>query len=137
LPLVFCDRRHPPRQRELSAGELAVRIATNGSRGVLAWCDECSRWSSDAIATAYVCGRGIDLSALPVATDHRGLLAICSVKGCGSDDVELDHFAPRGIFGEEADEWPTAFLCRKHHAEWGQRVTPSLNPPPKLRSSGV
>lgn len=85
----------------------------------------------------YVRGRGIDPDSLPVSSDYRGLLAICSVKGCGSDDVELNHFAPRGIFGEDADQWPTAFLCRKHHAEWGYRVTPQLNPPPRQRTTGL
>lgn len=138
MPLITCDSRHPPRQRDLSGEDLGVLIAANGTFQVRARCYECRRWSSGAIAHAYIRSLGINpLQDLPVIRDHRGYLAICAVIGCGSDDVELNHFAPRAIFGKDADDWPTAFLCRRHHREWGQRVTPSLNPPPRLRTTGV
>ena len=134
MPLVHCDTRHSPRQRQLAGADLGVRIATNGTFQVVAWCPECERWSSGPLAHAWVRSLGIDPTRdLPIIFDNRGLPAICSVKGCGSDDVELNHFAPRAIFKGEADDWPTAYLCRKHHREWGERVTPSLNPPRRLR----
>ena len=48
--------------------------------------------------------------------------------GCGSDEVEWHHFGPQAIFEEEADKWGIVALCRKHHQEWGERVTPSAEP---------
>jgi hypothetical protein len=117
--------------------DLGVVIAANGSFQFRARCYECRRWASSSIAHAYVYSLGLRFTDIEVIRDARGYLAICSVRGCGSDDVELNHFAPRAIFGTQADEWPTAFLCRKHHQEWGQRVTPQLNPPAKLRTSGI
>lgn len=113
-------------------------IAANGTFQVRVRCYECKRWSSAGIHHDFVRALGLNpLQDLPVIRDARGFLAICSVVGCGRDDVELNHFAPRGIFGAEADDWPTAFLCRQHHTEWGNRVTPSLNPPPRLRTTGI
>ena len=113
-------------------------IAGNGTYQVRARCYECRRWSSSQVAHDYVRGLGLDPAHdLDTIVDRRGYVAICSVRGCGSDDVELNHFAPRAIFREEADDWPTAYLCRKHHQEWGQRVTPSLNPPPRPRVTGA
>lgn len=129
MTTVSCYTRHEPRQRKLTAADLGVRVAGNGSLHILAWCDECQRWSSSAIPASYVRSMDVSIDMLPVVADHRGFFAVCSVRGCWSDDVELNHFAPRGIFGGEADDWPTAYLCRKHHQEWGERVTPSLNPP--------
>jgi hypothetical protein len=45
---------------------------------------------------------------------------------CGARDVELHHWAPRAMFGEEADRWPQDYLCHDHHAEWHRTVTPGL-----------
>lgn len=138
MPLVSCDTRHPPRQRELAREDLGVVIAANGTYQIRARCHECRRWSTSSLAHAYVRGLGLNpLHDLDIVKDYRGYLAICSVTGCGSDDVELHHFGPRGIFGETADDWPTAFLCRRHHREWGERVTPQLNPPTRARVTGA
>lgn len=46
----------------------------------------------------------------------------CSVKDCATTPTEYHHFAPRNIFGAEADEWPYLPLCRPHHVEWHQRM---------------
>lgn len=48
----------------------------------------------------------------------------CAV--CGSSDVELHHFAPTHLFGSESDKWPKAYLCRKHHKQWHDLVTPNM-----------
>lgn len=46
---------------------------------------------------------------------------------CGARDVELHHWAPRGIFGTiEAEGWPRDYLCKCCHDEWHLRVTPQL-----------
>lgn len=36
---------------------------------------------------------------------------------CGSRGCELHHFAPRAIFND-ADSWPTAWLCTECHRLW-------------------
>lgn len=36
---------------------------------------------------------------------------------CGESGVERHHWAPRAVFND-ADDWPTALLCRRCHREW-------------------
>lgn len=50
------------------------------------------------------------------------LVARCAK--CGSRHAELHHWAPRAIFGDEADEWPTDYLCVPCHDRWHEKVTP-------------
>lgn len=64
---------------------------------------------------------------MPIVVDYAGMFARCLVRGCEAGDVELNHFAPQAIFGDNADDWPMGYLCVAHHIEWGQRVTPHLN----------
>lgn len=111
-----------------SLGSLGVRVAHNGSAQVVWRCPDCSFLSSP-IPHHVISARGVQIASLPVVEDYRGMFGRCCVKGCDSTDVELNHFAPRAIFRDQADDWPTGYLCRRHHAEWGERVTPYLNPP--------
>ncbi len=46
----------------------------------------------------------------------------CVVLGCDQPGREEHHFAPRNTFDTDADSWPTAALCRKHHHEWHRRM---------------
>lgn len=41
---------------------------------------------------------------------------------CGARGTELHHWAPRHLFGEEADLWPTANLCPACHTRWHTTV---------------
>ena len=52
--------------------------------------------------------------------------AKCAVRYCTSMETELHHFAPRNMFPDDADDWPTAYLCKVHHHLWHERVTPEL-----------
>lgn len=45
---------------------------------------------------------------------------------CGSRNCQLHHWAPRAIFGREADDWPTDYLCQACHDKWHEMVTPQL-----------
>lgn len=45
---------------------------------------------------------------------------------CGAIGAEWHHWAPKGIFGGEADEWPVDPLCKKCHDQWHRMVTPQL-----------
>lgn len=40
--------------------------------------------------------------------------------------LEKHHWAPYKLFGDDADSWPTAMLCRRCHEEWHQKVTGDL-----------
>jgi hypothetical protein len=48
---------------------------------------------------------------------------------CGAPYAEIHHWAPRYIFGIDADKWPTSALCRSCHEEWHRKVTPLMNLP--------
>lgn len=65
----------------------------------------------------------IDPDTLPVIKNYSGS-HLCEV--CHSPFAEWHHWAPRHLFGEEADLWPTAFLCHKCHMRWHDLVTPSM-----------
>ena len=51
-------------------------------------------------------------------------IPVCRV--CGIHEVELHHWAPRALFGDDADLWPMDFLCRECHSRWHTAVTPTL-----------
>ena len=47
---------------------------------------------------------------------------------CGAyTHVENHHWAPRYLFGDACDEWPTSQLCRACHKEWHDAVTPNMS----------
>lgn len=55
--------------------------------------------------------------------DYRGDIecAVCHIRG-----GEYHHWAPQSLashFGDEWDDWPKVYLCRKHHRQWHEIVT--------------
>ena len=68
---------------------------------------------------------GVVIDDLKVINDYRDLEHACIV--CGALGAELHHFAPRFLFGDRADKWPTGYLCNYHHLEWHGLVTPDMN----------
>lgn len=109
-------------------GSWGVRRVANGSLQIIWMCGHCD-YRTSSIPHHILAEIGIDIRELPIVEDYAGLYGRCVVKGCTSDEVELNHFAPQAIFGEAADDWPTGYLCIPHHREWGERVTPHLNRP--------
>lgn len=100
---------------------LHVRIAGNGSYQIVDVCPEC-RTQTGPISHFAVERLGLSPNDLPLIADYRGGLGRCARRGCEMEAVEDHHFAPRAVFGDEADEWPRALLCREHHAEWHARM---------------
>jgi len=47
----------------------------------------------------------------------------CSSQGYG---YHTHHWAPRHLFGDDCDTWPTSILCPTCHAEWHSKVTPRM-----------
>ena len=111
-----------------AVGSWTCRRASNGAIQIIWSCGICD-YRSSAIPHYVAQAARVDIRTLPITEDYAGLFGRCIVRGCTSDEVELNHFAPQAIFGEQADDWPTGYLCIKHHQEWGERVTPHLNRP--------
>ncbi len=89
----------------------------------------------DAIAVyaCATCGAGgsgshgvkklfVNPAGLPIVNDNRA--DRCEV--CGALGVQVHHWAPRHLFGTEADVWPTSKLCVNHHTYWHDKVTPNM-----------
>ena len=96
-----------------SAALFAV-INPNGSRFVYEGCAECrarlrpGEWVDQS--------RRPEAAGAPVVEDLRVHHPPCQV--CGGWGTEIHHWAPRELFGVEADHWPTAWLCRVCHQRW-------------------
>lgn len=112
----------------LAAGVVGIRECADGTWQAVWTCSNCE-YRTSAIAHYELERRGMAIRDLPVVESYLGQFGRCVVKGCESVDVQLNHFGPRAIFRDDADRWPTGYLCREHHREWGERVTPHLNPP--------
>jgi uncharacterized protein YlaI len=41
--------------------------------------------------------------------------------------LELHHWAPRHLFGNDSDNWPTSYLCPDCHQRWHATVTPTMS----------
>lgn len=55
---------------------------------------------------------------------QKSILIECEV--CGKGEAERHHWAPRHLFGDKADRWPTSMLCRSCHQRWHNIVTPNM-----------
>lgn len=89
-------------------------------------------------------GGGIKLRDLdtwwdyPVYADLRNDRAYAADKPttcqrCGGHPVHEHHWAPVHLFGwDEANQWPTGYLCQPCHTEWHRLVTPNMH---KARAS--
>jgi hypothetical protein len=62
-----------------------------------------------------------DWESLPIFEDFSKNAEPCSYEDCENKGVEFHHFAPRHLF-EDADKWPTAYLCREHHRIWHEKT---------------
>lgn len=51
---------------------------------------------------------------------------------CGADGAESHHWAPRHIFGDEADLWPVSFLCPTCYQRWHDLMTLGASRTPEL-----
>ena len=83
-------------------------------------CNHCEYRSSYFLKATKVKYLGYE----PDFIEPRNTRHPCSV--CGNLGAENHHWAPVGIFGDEADKWPTDYLCKTCHDRWHSMVTPSL-----------
>jgi len=104
---------------------LVRTIAQNGANQVYWWCisgnhklARTAHFIPHDILRQY----NIEPNRLPIMENYSHNEP-CIV--CGNPMTELHHFAPRYLF-EDADKWPTAYLCKPHHKQWHDRVTPNM-----------
>jgi len=121
-----CDERYCHRCKEKTLVYLVRSIAANGSINIY-W--ECQKHkggvskSAQFISHKKIIDAGYDINELPVVSDYRGHEK-CVV--CGKPNIELHHFAPRHLFGDDCEKWPKAYLCKECHALWHRLVTPDM-----------
>jgi hypothetical protein len=104
---------------------LMVTIASNGVRHYHLRCVRCRGVHGDgAVPHGDTLLQLIDLASVPVYSDAGEWAATC--ERCGAHYAELHHWAPWHLF-EDANEWPTAWLCRDCHTLWHSIVTPEMH----------
>jgi len=87
-------------------------------------CQGCERLATKYIAKRKLIAAGINPDNVPyhhVKRDYKN----CDV--CSKEGAELHHWAPYAYFGNEAEKWPTSYLCQKCHVRWHQLVTPNIS----------
>jgi hypothetical protein len=94
----------------------------DGSWQVRSECDECHRLFGTAIKQDY-----LDMESL---SDYSQECHNPPCARCGHPDTQLHHYFPQSLArksGENPDDWPTEYLCSKHHFDvWHRIVTPQL-----------
>jgi hypothetical protein len=90
-----------------------VHVFQNGAKHIYRGCADCHR----PIEGGQWLPSRPSQEQLPIGIDDRMGRPPCT--RCGAFGTELHHFAPRAVFGkEEADLWPTAWLCSGCHDYW-------------------
>jgi hypothetical protein len=105
----------------------AILVAASGARHVVSWCFWCNERTGTGFVKREWCrANGIDPEELEIVKDNRSEDYPCAV--CGHHETELHHWAPGYLADnfEDPHDWPTAWLCRKHHEEWHHAVTPAM-----------
>lgn len=110
--------------------EWVARFA-DGSLHLYEGCSACGRNMGGRFLPVH----NTDLTRLPVGMDRMWDSPPCVV--CGEHGTQIHHFAPREVFGDEADLWPTAYLCTGCHAAWHARIEAHFANAPRLRGRGA
>jgi len=114
-----------PQHRYRCSGTIEIAAlgkirCSNGSIQYKAYCLECGGKGANF---PYSQVEGLDESRIPLLTNHD----VIPCERCGSEEgSERHHWAPVHLF-EDADDWPTGYLCRKCHLEWHSIVTPKMS----------
>jgi hypothetical protein len=95
---------------------LKVIEKKNGTRQIFLRCSHCG--ALGPVSYKDLRSYGVDPYELPVDVSYVTIDQVCCVDGCWQTRTELHHFAPRGVFGTEADDWPVLPLCVNHHTTW-------------------
>jgi hypothetical protein len=112
-PITVCFRCNSP-----DKVQRVRKIISNGREQIIDYCHRCK---CNAGKT-HIIGRMevLNPDRLPVLSDATKNAPVCAV--CGATGAENHHWAPRHIFGQEADGWPQSWLCPVCHNEWHDKV---------------
>jgi hypothetical protein len=110
-----------------SCEAMLYRDQTANGVKVRSWCMRCQHTppgskpfvAVKSIPEATLAG----LAEWPKAADNAAPCAVCGTVA----QLETHHFAPRHIFGADANRWPTADLCGPCHRRWHDLVTPTMS----------
>jgi len=91
------------------------QVNASGSKVVVERCPQCKR--NPNATRAFLPLKDYDWDSLPLFVDYSKDAAPCAYRGCHNPGSEYHHMAPRHLF-EDADNWPTAYLCHFHHDQW-------------------
>lgn len=99
----------------------------NGSVTYPYYCEDCGTVFPQCIKKTEAAKLNYEIKDVRFKSDIKGYMDnnVCAV--CGNKYVELHHFAPVHLFGSEADRWPMAYLCKEHHKQWHDLVTPNMS----------
>lgn len=91
-------------------------VISSGVGVVVKRCDVCGR-KPEYKRPFYPKADYPNWDELPLPEDMTADAPPCGVAGCTNKGTEYHHWAPRHLF-EDAEFWPTDYLCREHHALW-------------------
>lgn len=94
---------------------LYAQETANGVRG-LYWCDTCDKAAFGG-SSSIALGEKQKL-ALPRREAGKKACRVCKKVAV----LELHHLAPRSIFGDDCDNWPTVEVCYECHREWHEKT---------------
>lgn len=107
-----------PRCRDVEC-KIYKQYNRSGAAVVVERCPSCR--TAPNIKQAFLSKKDYNVDELPLFEDYMVDAHGCEVLGCTNRGSEYHHFAPRHLF-EDADLWPTAWLCLEHHREWHRRT---------------
>lgn len=95
---------------------IGVRIYKDARRVLGAQCQRCGNaWGS--FSTKYMCPDPLDRCGTGVISDSRDSAVTCMYANCDLP-AQLHHYAPKKVFGQEADLFGVVPLCPEHHRAW-------------------
>lgn len=108
--------------------KLRRKLTASGSSIYAWWCLDCDRpahaervWIPKTMAATYMSWVGRTIDEIPLVSDDR---LICEMTG--DPGAELHHWLPQAtaeLAGEDADDWPMAYLRTDLHRLWHDLVT--------------
>lgn len=123
-----CYERNEP-----CSGKFYIYRGANGGKCARAWCERCLMQPPSKAMKGFAplreftadevdrMGEYADV-ATTQALGHKAC-ARCGVVG----PTESHHWAPRHLFGAEADSWPVSELCGPCHKRWHEVMTPKMS----------
>ncbi len=120
-------------RKEPCHGLFYIYRTANGGKCARSWCERCLTQPPSTAMKSFaplddffpyevVKMREYSDVATPEALGHKPCTR-CGTVG----PVESHHWAPRHLFGADADSWPMSDLCGPCHKRWHEVVTPKMS----------